>query len=120
MKALPYNVVTTDKEMSDAQEEHRKKQNNHSHGLKRANFLEKFIFLSYRNLKNIFLNPAVLGIRIAMYIMLCFMVGAMYWDLGSKNNHESVISRTALLFYVDAFLVFMSIAALPSFMWGFP
>jgi len=64
----------------------------------------------------LFLNPAVIGIRVAMYIMLCFMVGAMYWDLGSKNNDASVISRTSLLFYVDAFLVFMSIAALPTFM----
>jgi ABC-type multidrug transport system permease subunit len=61
------------------------------------------------------MNPGILGIRIAMYIMLSLMVGAMYWDLGDQFDHSSIISRTSLLFYVDAFLVFMSIAVLPAF-----
>lgn len=82
----------------------------------KASILEKFIFITLRNFKNLIMNPAVLMVRIIMYIVLCFIVGAMFWDLGSRFNHESVISRTSVLFFVDAFLVFMSIAAVPSFM----
>jgi len=83
---------------------------------KKANFLEKFLFLTYRNFKNLFMNPFILIVRIVMYIMLCFMVGAMFWDVGGRYNEESVIARSSVLFYVDAFLVFMSIAAVPAFM----
>ena len=98
--------------------EKRKNENNDniSQYFLKANNFEKFCFLTHRNFKNFIMNPAILVVRIVMYIGLCFMVGAMFWDLGSKNNHESVISRTSVLFYVDAFLVFMSIAAVPSFM----
>ena len=83
---------------------------------KKANIFDQFFFLSFRNFKNLLMNPAILIVRIVMYICLCFMVGAMFWNLGDKNNHEGVISRASVLFYVDAFLVFMSIAAVPAFM----
>ncbi len=105
--------ASTVEEMEKRKEESAKK---NLASFKKANCFEKFIFLTHRNFKNLFLNPAVLIVRIVMYIGLSFMVGAMFWDLGSKNNHESVISRASVLFYVDAFLVFMSIAAVPSFM----
>ena len=83
---------------------------------KKANFLEKFLFLTMRNFKNLFMNPLVLVVRVVMYIMLTFMVGAMFWDVGGRYNEESIIARSSVLFYVDAFLVFMSIAAVPAFM----
>jgi ABC-type multidrug transport system permease subunit len=51
-----------------------------------------------------------------MYMILSFMVGVMYYNLGNQFNQQDIVSRTALLFYVDAFLVFMSIAALPFFL----
>lgn len=82
----------------------------------KATLIEQFLFITLRNFKNLMMNPAVLIVRVIMYIILCFIVGAMFWDLGSRHNHESVISRTSVLFFVDAFLVFMSIAAVPSFM----
>mmetsp|Transcript_39405 Transcript_39405/g.35109 ORF Transcript_39405/g.35109 Transcript_39405/m.35109 type:complete len:161 (+) Transcript_39405:1447-1929(+) len=61
-------------------------------------------------------NPGILGVRIFMYVMLCFMIGAMFFDLGNDFQEEDINSRANLLFYVNAFLVFMSIAALPFFM----
>lgn len=115
-KKEQYSLTCSYEEMSAHQVSMKENKDKPKNLFKPANIFEKFIFLSYRNLKNIFLNPLVLGVRIAMYIMLCFMVGAIFWDLGSSFNHGSIISRSSVLFYVDAFLVFMSIAALPAFM----
>eukprot|EP00465_Bigelowiella_longifila_P011906 CAMPEP_0185253788 /NCGR_PEP_ID=MMETSP1359-20130426/2388_1 /TAXON_ID=552665 /ORGANISM="Bigelowiella longifila, Strain CCMP242" /LENGTH=188 /DNA_ID=CAMNT_0027836215 /DNA_START=150 /DNA_END=716 /DNA_ORIENTATION=- len=50
-----------------------------------------------------------------MYSMLALMVGLMYLDLGSKKDFESVNSRISVLFYIAAFMVFMSVAVLPFF-----
>jgi len=43
------------------------------------------------------------------------MIGTMYVYLGHRFEDKDVLSRAGLLFYVDAFLVFMSIAVLPFF-----
>ncbi|CAK0802262.1 unnamed protein product [Prorocentrum cordatum] len=58
-----------------------------------------------------------------MYIALAFMVGTMYYDVGEvARGGEPVAaaaaatSLLALLFYVQAFLVFMSVAILPFFL----
>lgn len=48
-----------------------------------------------------------------MYAMLSLMLGVLFWDLGSKDTYGSIQSRVALLFYVVAFFVFMSVAVLP-------
>jgi hypothetical protein len=48
-----------------------------------------------------------------MYSLLGLMVGALFWDLGERNDFESVHSRTAILFYCVAFFIFMSVAVLP-------
>lgn len=69
--------------------------------------------LSYRYFLNLWFNPGILGVRIAMYSMLAGMVGALFWDLGSRTDHESIHSRTAVLFYCVSFFVFMSVAVLP-------
>jgi ABC-type multidrug transport system ATPase subunit len=55
----------------------------------------------------------ILGTRIAMYGMLALLVGALFWDLGNRNDFESIQSRTAVLFYCVAFFIFMSVAVLP-------
>mmetsp|Transcript_15159 Transcript_15159/g.12900 ORF Transcript_15159/g.12900 Transcript_15159/m.12900 type:complete len:169 (-) Transcript_15159:453-959(-) len=69
-----------------------------------------------RHALNLVKNPGILGIRLVMYMMLSLMVGLMYLNLDEEKNHKGVIARAAMLYYVDAFLVFMSIAALPFFM----
>ena len=41
------------------------------------------------------------------------MVGALFWGLGDRNDYESILSRSAVLFYCVSFFIFMSVAVLP-------
>jgi len=79
----------------------------------RAFELRAITALTYRYFLNLWFNPGILFVRIAMYSMLALMVGALFWDLGDKNDYESIISRAAVLFYCVAFFIFMSVAVLP-------
>jgi len=69
--------------------------------------------LTYRYFLNLWFNPGILFVRIAMYSMLALMVGALFWGLGDKHDYESIMSRAAVLFYCVAFFIFMSVAVLP-------
>uniref|UniRef100_A0A7S2Y9R9 ABC transporter domain-containing protein n=1 Tax=Entomoneis paludosa TaxID=265537 RepID=A0A7S2Y9R9_9STRA len=69
--------------------------------------------LTYRYFLNLAFNPGILGTRVAMYSMLALMVGALFWDLGERDDFESVQARIAILFYCVAFFIFMSIAVMP-------
>jgi ABC-type multidrug transport system permease subunit len=58
-----------------------------------------------------------------MYVALAFMVGTMYSGVGTKarggntvETQKATMSLLPLLFYVQAFLVFMSVAILPFFL----
>ena len=51
-----------------------------------------------------------------MYVMLCLMIGLMYVGLGDELDYSGINSRTSMLFFCAAFLVFMSVAVLPFFM----
>merc|ERR1719321_1799873 len=68
-------------------------------------------------------NPYIYAVRIVMYIALSFMVGTMYLGVGrtaredsTQAGQEAASSLLPLLFYVQAFLVFMSVAVLPFFL----
>jgi hypothetical protein len=41
------------------------------------------------------------------------MVGALFWDLGERDDLRSINSRAAIAFYCVAFFIFMSVAVLP-------
>eukprot|EP00980_Cylindrotheca_fusiformis_P016338 scaffold4855_cov99-Cylindrotheca_fusiformis.AAC.5 len=41
------------------------------------------------------------------------MVGGLFNGLGDRTDYESIMSRTAVLFYCVAFFIFMSVAVLP-------
>jgi len=69
--------------------------------------------LTVRYFMNLWFNPGILGTRIAMYIMLALMVGALYWNLENRRTFESIQSRIAILFYCVAFFIFMSVAVVP-------
>jgi len=69
--------------------------------------------LTYRYFLNLWFNPGILFVRIAMYSMLALMVGALFWGLGDKTDYESIIGRAAVLFYCVSFFIFMSVAVLP-------
>ena len=79
----------------------------------RANSLSKFFSILKRSFLNLIKNPGIFGVRIFMYIMLCIMIGILYINLGDKKTDADIGSRSGMLFYCDAFLVFMSIAVLP-------
>ncbi|GMF37136.1 unnamed protein product [Phytophthora fragariaefolia] len=74
--------------------------------------LRQFLVLMERNSINNVRNPGIYWVRLAMYMMLSFMVGTMYL---STNDDISEQDMVPLLFYVQAFLVFMSVAVLPFF-----
>mmetsp|Transcript_10208 Transcript_10208/g.28568 ORF Transcript_10208/g.28568 Transcript_10208/m.28568 type:complete len:599 (+) Transcript_10208:120-1916(+) len=87
--------------------------------------LRQFAVLLLRMLHMNWKNPYIFCVRLAMYIALAFMVGTMYYDVGSVARGEdgdsfaagaAAASLLALLFYVQAFLVFMSVAILPFFL----
>lgn len=78
-------------------------------------FLVQFMVLAERAFLNNAKNPGIFLVRLVMYIGLCLMVGLMFLGLGDKFGPSDVVSRVSLLFYVAAFLVFMSVAVLPFF-----
>jgi len=84
----------------------------------RAFELRAIIALTYRYFLNLWFNPGILFVRIAMYSMLALMVGALFWELGDKHDYESILSRAAVLFYCVAFFIFMSVAVYPSRSWN--
>ncbi|RLN90233.1 hypothetical protein BBJ28_00014547 [Nothophytophthora sp. Chile5] len=73
--------------------------------------LDQFLVLLQRNLANNWRHPGVFWLRVLMYVLLSLMVGTMYL---STNGGIQPTSMVSLLFYVQAFLVFMSVAALPA------
>jgi len=72
----------------------------------RGNTCTAIIELSRRYFKNLIFNPGILGTRLAMYIMLSLIIGALFFDLSSLTTYTSVQSRIALLFYCVAFFYF--------------
>ncbi len=58
-------------------------------------------------------NPGVYWVRLLMYTLLSIMIGGVFFDMG--NGQSEVTDRAGLLFYVAAFMVFMSIAVVPTF-----
>ncbi|KAL1504553.1 hypothetical protein AB1Y20_010953 [Prymnesium parvum] len=80
-----------------------------------ASAVEDFVTLSVRNLKNNVRNPGIFWVRFVMYVMLSLMIGLMYLNLGDDFSTSSITSRVSMIFYVAAFLVFMSVAVLPFF-----
>mmetsp|Transcript_3510 Transcript_3510/g.7377 ORF Transcript_3510/g.7377 Transcript_3510/m.7377 type:complete len:602 (-) Transcript_3510:491-2296(-) len=78
--------------------------------------LSTFATLSHRFTLNNIRNPGIYWVRLVMYVMLCLMIGLMYLNLGDEFDYSSMNSRTSMLFFIAAFLVFMSVAVLPFFM----
>jgi ABC-type multidrug transport system ATPase subunit len=83
--------------------------------LKRPRFGKRLIFLIGRDFKELGRDPGIIGVRILMYTLLSFVIGVMFLKLGNDKSDSSILSRTSVLFYVGAFMVFMSIAVLPFF-----
>eukprot|EP00406_Dinophysis_acuminata_P031444 CAMPEP_0179354890 /NCGR_PEP_ID=MMETSP0797-20121207/77085_1 /TAXON_ID=47934 /ORGANISM="Dinophysis acuminata, Strain DAEP01" /LENGTH=533 /DNA_ID=CAMNT_0021070009 /DNA_START=131 /DNA_END=1729 /DNA_ORIENTATION=- len=85
--------------------------------------LRQFAVLLRRILHMSWKNPYIYAVRLVMYVALAFMVGTMYLGVGTTarddsgpEGHVAANSLLPLLFYVQAFLVFMSVAVLPFFL----
>ncbi len=74
---------------------------------------KQFIYLSKRMMIENLKNPGVIWVRMLMYTMLSLMIGFMYFDIG--NDQTTIQDRISVAFYVVAFMVFMSIAVIPTF-----
>lgn len=95
----------------------------HYAAVNRAGPIVQFLVLLLRTLHMSWKNPYIYIVRLVMYIGLSFMVGTMYLGKGTTARNDSSAggalaaqSLLPLLFYVQAFLVFMSVAILPFFL----
>lgn len=75
-------------------------------------FWNQFRVLMKRNMLNNIRNPGIYWVRLVMYIMLSLMIGTMYLRTNSDITSDQLVP---MLFYVQAFMVFMSVAVLPFF-----
>ena len=75
--------------------------------------LRQTAVLTERMLVNNLRDVGVYWMRLVMYVGLCTCVGFLYFQTG--HAWKDVYSITALLFFVVAFLTFMSISAFPAF-----
>lgn len=89
----------------------------------RAGPCRQFLVLLVRTLHMSWKNPYIYAVRLVMYVALSFMVGTMYLNAGKtaredtgEAGRKAANSLLPLLFYVQAFLVFMSVAILPFFL----
>lgn len=79
-----------------------------------VSFLQQTKVLTYRGVLNTIRNPAVLWLRFAMYLMLALMVGLVWLRLGTTADF--ILDINYALFYVCAFMIFMSISVLPAYL----
>ena len=69
--------------------------------------------LTQRTFVNNVRDLGVFWIRVVMYSFLCLVIGFLYFRM--SHSWRNVYSRAALLFFVCAFLTFMSISGFPAF-----
>jgi len=82
-------------------------------GENQASYFTQLWWLTKRMFLNNWRNIGIFHLRLGMYIMLCIMMGTIYLQLG--NSWKDSYSRTSMMFFVVAFLTFMSIAGFPAF-----
>jgi hypothetical protein len=57
-------------------------------------------------------DPGVFWARLVMYTLLALMMGTEY--IVQSTNQNTIQDRISILFFACAFLVFMSVAAIPA------
>eukprot|EP00127_Corallochytrium_limacisporum_P000732 Clim_evm18s25 gene=Clim_evmTU18s25 len=66
-----------------------------------------------RNFQDAMRNPAVYWLRVGMYFILGIVIGTLFFDVGTDGN--AINDRVSILFFVAAFMTFMTVAAVPAF-----
>lgn len=76
-------------------------------------FLSQFWTITRRTWSDNMRNPGIFWVRTVMYTLLSIMIATIYWDIGTGET--DIQDRISVMFFIMAFLVFMSIAAIPAF-----
>jgi len=84
-------------------------------GEARAPLARRFATLVARDARELARDVGIVAVRFAMYTMLSALIALMYANLGDQKKDTDVSARVSVLFYVAAFMVFMSVAVLPFF-----
>lgn len=79
-----------------------------------VSFFQQTMVLTKRGVLNTIRNPAVLWLRFAMYLALSLMIGLVWLRLGTSA--AVIIDLRNALFYVCAFMIFMSVSVLPAYL----
>eukprot|EP00186_Timspurckia_oligopyrenoides_P002527 CAMPEP_0182445364 /NCGR_PEP_ID=MMETSP1172-20130603/3509_1 /TAXON_ID=708627 /ORGANISM="Timspurckia oligopyrenoides, Strain CCMP3278" /LENGTH=650 /DNA_ID=CAMNT_0024641125 /DNA_START=139 /DNA_END=2091 /DNA_ORIENTATION=+ len=77
-------------------------------------FFQQCMVLVRRGVLNTVKNPVVIWLRFAMYFMLAVLIGTVWLRLGSSS--VVIPDINGCLFYVCAFMVFMSSSVLPAYL----
>lgn len=79
-------------------------------------FLHQTWVLMKRMFLNSLRNPLVIWLRMGLYVMLSIMIGTVWLRIGANNPKTSVVQDlVGALFFIAAFMVFMSVSVLPAF-----
>lgn len=79
-----------------------------------TSFFNQTAALTRRGFLNAWRNPLVVWLRLAMYVALSIMIGTVWLRIGNKS--DVVVDIVGVLFFVAAFMVFMSVSVLPAFL----
>jgi len=80
-------------------------------------FLWQTRILFWRMCLNVAKNPMVIWLRVAMYFALSVMISTVWNDVGRNGpDQDSVSDIINAMFFIAAFMVFMSISVLPAFL----
>jgi hypothetical protein len=80
-----------------------------------ASWFTRLAVLMGRDTREVLRDPGIVLVRLVMYVMLSVLIGLMFWGIGDAKKDGDVVARVSILFYVAAFMVFMSVAVLPFF-----
>mmetsp|Transcript_2757 Transcript_2757/g.6592 ORF Transcript_2757/g.6592 Transcript_2757/m.6592 type:complete len:656 (-) Transcript_2757:287-2254(-) len=74
-------------------------------------FWHEFVVLTRRGFLNTLRNPLVIWLRMALYVTLSIMIGTVWLRIGAGTPKSNVVQDIAnVLFFIAAFMVFMSVA----------
>lgn len=77
--------------------------------------LNQFSVLMKRSILNNIRNPGIYLVRAIMYFLIGTVAGSMYWNEKDGGSNLSSTNTSVLLFFVHAFMVFLSLSVLPFF-----
>ncbi|KAJ4724326.1 ABC transporter G family member [Melia azedarach] len=78
-----------------------------------AKWWQQLLTLTQRSLLNMSRDFGYYWLRIAIYIILSFCVGSIFFDIGT--GYTAILARGSCAAFISGFMTFMSIGGFPSF-----